>query len=109
MEELQTRELGPHDYDLLLSLENKESIISLPRFLALSFEKTFEPPSLYFDAPQVFCAFCEAEINERPTGLQLNNCTHHVHKTCLQDIFANRNTCNLCDQVILDGYEVCIK
>ena len=34
MAELQNRELGPEDYDLLLSLENKQSMISLPRFLA---------------------------------------------------------------------------
>lgn len=51
MEELQTRELGPQDYDLLLSLENKQSIISLPRFLALGFEKAFPPPQEYFDIP----------------------------------------------------------
>ena len=68
---------------MLMRLEDKQSIISMPRFLALGFEKAFPPPQSYFDAPQVFCVFCEAEILERPTGLQLVNCEHHVHKMCL--------------------------
>ena len=69
MAELQTRELGPQDYERLLSLENKQSIISLPRFLAMSFEKANPPPQSYFDLPKAYCAFCEAEITDRSTGL----------------------------------------
>ena len=84
MAELQTRELGPEDYDLLLSLENRQNIISLERYLAMSFEKAFPPPQSYFDIPHPYCCFCEAEITgDRSTGLQLKNCNHHVHKTCL--------------------------
>ena len=37
MEELQTRELGPEDYDVLLTLEQKQSMTSINRFLALGF------------------------------------------------------------------------
>ena len=69
MEELQTRELGPDDYDKLLSLENKKSIISVPRFLAMGFEKSFPPPQSYFEIAKAYCAFCEAEIVDRATGL----------------------------------------
>lgn len=83
MEELQTRELGPEDYDLLLSLENKQNCISLQRFLAMGFEKAFPPPQSYFQIPKAYCAFCEAEILDRAQGLQLKQCDHHVHKTCL--------------------------
>ena len=68
---------------MLLSLENKQNIISLPRFLAMSFEKAFKPPQSYFDIPKAYCAFCEGEIVDRQAGLQLKNCNHHVHKTCL--------------------------
>ena len=39
----------------------------------------------------------------------MKNCNHHCHKTCLQDIFTLRNVCPLCDVVILDGYEACLK
>ena len=72
MEELQTRELTPDDYDLLLSLEQKQSMISLPKFLAMAFEKAFPPPAAYFEYPKVYCTFCEGEIVERKTGLELN-------------------------------------
>jgi hypothetical protein len=43
MEELQTRELTPNDYELLLSLEEKQAHISLEKFLAMAFEKSFPP------------------------------------------------------------------
>ena len=69
MEELQTRELGPEDYDLLLSLEQKQKNISLPRFLAMGFDKVFKPPQSYYDIPKAYCAFCEGEIVDRQTGL----------------------------------------
>lgn len=41
MRELQTREIRPEDYELLLSLETRSNIISLPKFIALAFEKAF--------------------------------------------------------------------
>jgi len=65
MEELQTRELTPEDYDLLLSLEQKQNLISLPKFLAMAFEKAYPPPPAYFNYPKVYCTFCEAEIIDR--------------------------------------------
>jgi hypothetical protein len=70
MEELQTRELGPEDYDLLLNLEQKQSMISLHRFLSMGFEKVYKPPDAYFTYPKVYCVFCEAEILDRSTGTQ---------------------------------------
>lgn len=69
MEELETREIGPEDYDLLLSLEVKRGVISLPRWLAMGFDKAFEPPQSYYDMPRAYCAFCEAEIADKQTGL----------------------------------------
>ena len=44
MAELQERELGPDDYDLLLSLEQKQTQMPLNKFLANTFEKVFKPP-----------------------------------------------------------------
>ena len=69
MEELQQRELGPEDYDLLLQLENQKTTVSLQRFLALGFEKVHQPPPEYYAYPKVYCAFCEGEIVDRDTGL----------------------------------------
>ena len=74
----------------------------------MSFEKTFKPPQSYYDIPKAYCAFCEGEIVDRQTGLQLKNCNHHVHKTCLQDIFTIKNQCPLCEASILDGYQTCL-
>ncbi len=39
MRELQTREIQPEDYELLLSLENRGNTVPLPKFLACSYEK----------------------------------------------------------------------
>jgi len=50
---------------LLLSLENKKNAISLPRWLAMGFEKAYPPPQSYFDIPKAYCAFCEAEIVDK--------------------------------------------
>jgi len=69
MEELQDRELGPEDYDLLLSLENKKNLITLPKHLAMAIEKAMPPPKEYFDAPQSYCVFCEGSIADRSKGL----------------------------------------
>ena len=74
MEELQTRELTPDDYELLLSLEQKQSCISLPKFLALAFEKAHPPPEAYYTYPKVYCTFCQGEIVDRQTGLELKQC-----------------------------------
>lgn len=39
MRELQTREIQPEDYELLLQLESKSNAVPLAKFLALSYEK----------------------------------------------------------------------
>ena len=74
----------------------------------MGFEKAHKPPQSYFDIPKAYCAFCEAEIVDRQTGLQLKNCDHHIHKSCLQDLLTTKNECPLCEQKVLDGYEVCL-
>ena len=108
MEELQSRELGPDDYEILLQLEQKESNISQHRFLAQAFEKAFKAPAEYFQYPKAYCAFCELEIVDRDTGTQLKQCDHHVHKPCLEDILRTKNECPLCEQKILLGYDKCL-
>jgi hypothetical protein len=50
---------------MLLSLEQKQNLISLPKFLAMAFEKAYPPPPAYFSYPKVYCTFCEAEIIDR--------------------------------------------
>lgn len=49
MRELQNREIRPEDYDLLLNLETRQNIISLPKFLALAFERG-NPPTAQYEA-----------------------------------------------------------
>ena len=71
MQELQTRELGPEDYDFLLNLEQKQTMISLHKFLAMAYEKIYKPPAPYFSYPHCCCVFCEVEIFDRSTGLEL--------------------------------------
>lgn len=51
MKELQTREIRPEDYELLLSLETRQNIISLPKFLAMAFERG-HPPTAEYEAIQ---------------------------------------------------------
>lgn len=110
MEELQTRELTPNDYELLLSLEEKQATISMPKFLAMAYEKAHPPPACFFTYPKVTCTFCQGEIVDRQTGLELKQCTHHVHKACLEDVFrTSNNKCPLCEAVISEGYERCLK
>ena len=74
----------------------------------MGFEKANPPPQSYFDIPKAYCAFCEAEIVDKQTGLQLKNCNHHIHKSCLQDLLCTKNECPLCEAKVLDGYEVCV-
>lgn len=97
MQELQERELGPDDYDILLKLEQASSDITPHRFLMQAFEKAHKPPDEYFSYPKVYCVFCELEILDRAGGLQLSNCAHHIHKPCLEDVFRTKNECPLCE------------
>ncbi len=46
MQELQTREIQPEDYDLLLQLESRSNVVPLPKFLAVSYEKVFKSEKL---------------------------------------------------------------
>lgn len=65
IEELQQRELGPDDYEVLMRLEEKQSDVTLHRFLAKACVDAFKPPEAYFQYPRVYCCFCELEIVER--------------------------------------------
>ena len=69
MLELQERELGPEDYDILLKLEQASTCVPQHRFLAQSFIDAFKPPAEYFTYAKVYCCFCEFEITDRDQGL----------------------------------------
>ena len=109
MRELQTREIQPEDYELLLSLETRGNMISLPKFIALCFEKLLLPEKKaqyehLRDAPM--CGFCEMRIEDRGKGLMLRSCDHCLHKGCLEDMFRlKKNQCPQCQGVIAEGYE----
>lgn len=81
--------------------------MSLPKFIALSFEKA-NPASQQFLNSTVAptCVFCEMRIEDRAKGLQLKNCDHAVHKACLEDMFRlKKNSCNICQKTICEGYD----
>lgn len=44
MSELQTRDIMPEDYDMLLQLEQAGNKVPLPKFLALAYDKATPPP-----------------------------------------------------------------
>lgn len=87
MQELQTREIQPEDYDALLTLETRSNVISLAKFLALGYEKANPLPQSYFTRASHTCNFCEMNIEELNKGMQFVNCDHCVHKACLEDMF----------------------
>ncbi len=95
MRELQTREIRPEDYDLLLQLESSQNAVPLPKFLALAYEKV----ALQDKGPQynslvqpAACAFCDLRIEDREKGLMLRGCDHCLHKNCLEDMFRVKKT-----------------
>ena len=91
-----------------MSLESKTNSISLPRWLAMGFEKAFPVPQSFLDRPQVMCTYCEAVIVDKQMGLQLKNCSHHLHKTCLEDLLTTKSFCPDCEQPVLLGYSACL-
>ncbi len=56
MRELQDREIGPEDYDLLLQLESKSNGMTMPKFLAIAYQKSLGAPQ---GMPPSNCVFCE--------------------------------------------------
>ncbi|TNV83538.1 hypothetical protein FGO68_gene6905 [Halteria grandinella] len=65
MRELQTREIQPEDYELLLSLEQRGGGVSLYKFLAVSYDKMLPPEKKaeiesLRETPK--CQFCETPI-----------------------------------------------
>ena len=110
MRELQTRDIRPEDYELLLSLETRANVVSLPKYIALCLEKLQLPEKRGHleglrDAP--LCIFCELRIEEWQTkGYVLRNCEHCLHKGCLEDMMRlKKNNCPSCQSVISEGYE----
>jgi hypothetical protein len=79
----------------------------MPKFLALAFERAHPAPQSYVDAHQVWCGFCETAIEDRAKGLQLKYCNHHIHKSCLEDVFREKNECPVCKEKLTKGYDVC--
>jgi cytidine deaminase len=109
MRELQTREIRPEDYELLLSLESASAGVALPKYLAVSFERMLPPEKKAVidnlrDTPP--CSFCNQRIEAPGTATVLRNCDHFMHKGCLEDMFRLKKIkCGTCEAVIAEGFE----
>lgn len=109
MRELQSREIRPEDYELLLSLESASTAVALPKYLAVSFERMLPPEKKAAienmrDTPP--CNFCSGRIESPATAMILRNCDHFLHKGCLEDMFRLKKTkCPTCEAVIAEGFE----
>ena len=109
MRELQTREISPEDYDLLLQLESQQHVVPLPKFLALALEKqSLHDKGTRYEALQTTpqCAFCNLRLEDRGKGMILRNCDHCLHKSCLEDMFRlKKSKCPTCDLNLADGFD----
>ncbi|CDW88025.1 UNKNOWN [Stylonychia lemnae] len=104
--DMKTRDIKPEDYLKLLSAETRANIISLPKYLALAFEKNYPATQEYMRIAIAYCNFCELKIDDKTKGLSFKNCDHCVHKGCLEDMLRlKKNHCQICDSVILQGFE----
>ena len=83
---LQEKEISTEDYELLLHLENKQNgeEVCFEKFCALAFQKEFKNPESYKHQGWTECCFCKMEILDKGFGVQLKNCHHCLHKTCLE-------------------------
>ena len=70
---------------MLLNLQNQEEKLSMPEFLALAFQKEYKNPESYQYLGTLNCFICSMEIEDKSFGIQMKNCDHHVHKTCLSE------------------------
>lgn len=109
MRELQTREIRPEDYELLLSLEQRGNTVPIAKFMAVSYEKMLplEKKTFLETVGSVqTCSFCNLRIDHIENGLQLRGCDHCVHKGCLEDMFRlKKNQCGVCEKVVAEGFE----
>lgn len=102
---------------MLLHFEGKEEAVSFGKFCALAFMKEYKNPDSYYEMPRAICGSCDLDIQDRNRAVQLHNCNHHVHKTCLeeclefpktdQDDFQNK--CQVCQKHVLLGLDQALK
>ena len=90
MAELKDRDVTTKDYEMLLSLENKQSKLTFEQFCLLAFQKQYKNPDDY-QYVTAHCSSCNMEIADKAQGLQLHNCSHKLHKVCLEDVFKENN------------------
>ena len=67
-EELKTREIRAEDYQRFLSIETRANIITLPKFIALAYEKGAQSQE-FLKLPLVYCSFCELRIDDKKRAL----------------------------------------
>ena len=99
MEELQSREITPDDYDVLLQLENKNAgAAPLGNYMALAFKE--EQMDCHRDlGAEVTCMSCQQNFTEDDEAgpddrVDLKNCQHVVHFKCLEELFdVEKNQC----------------
>ena len=65
MEELQSRELGPEDYELLLQLERTSLTIPSQKFLAKAFIDNYKPREALNNQTEIECCLCKTEIVDK--------------------------------------------
>ena len=90
----------------------------MEKFCALAAQKEFKNPDSYYHLTKPMCGLCNMEIIDKSQGMQLKNCPHHLHKTCMEDAFAPQgpeeahnfqNKCKVCHKYILDGLQEALK
>ena len=87
-DELAHKTLSTENYELLLSLENKQGGMSLERLCVLAFQKEFKAPDDFFENAQpCFCCKCADRISEKADCLFLHGCEHSIHPKCLEPLF----------------------
>ena len=92
MRDLQTRELSPEDYDLLLRLDDvvqKKNVLDSAAAAALP-----ERNATYADEE---CAICLAELPLRTSVVALSCCGRAFHPGCIREwLTKSRNACPFC-------------
>jgi len=84
-EELLHKKISAANYDLLISLENKEGDLGFDRFCGLAFQKEYKPSDDKFEQEEpCFCCKCADRITEKDDCLFLHNCDHSIHPSCLE-------------------------
>ena len=90
--------------------------------MSLAYQREFTNPESYIPEK---CCYCDQEIQMFSQAVKLKNCSHEVHKTCLNDIMeidpsskremfdtlnqCHVNKCKACHKPILEGYEEALK